>query len=338
MPEVGQAVGVRELTLAQAINEALAEEMRRDPRVFIIGEDVAEAGTPFKVLKGLVEEFGPERVIDSPISEAGITGIGLGAAMTGMHPVVDIMFGDFLTLAMDQLVNQAAKVRYMSAGGFCAPLVLRTAIGVGGNLGPQHSQSFHAWVAHIPGLKVVMPATARDAKGLIKAAIRDDDPVVFFENRALYNLKGPVPDGDYVVPLGVAEVKRAGTDVTIVAVGAALQIAAKAAVALAERGVSVEIVDPRTLVPLDIETILASVRKTSRALVLDLGHQSFGVTGELASTIGALAFDYLDAPIERLGAPDVPVPFARSLEPLSMPTAEQVVERILRMFGSRAER
>jgi len=328
----------REITVKAGVLEGLFEEMRADPAVVVIGEDVGAAGGVFLQTEGLFEAFGPARVIDTPISEAAILGIATGAAMTGLRPVVEVMFGDFMTLVMDQLVNQAAKVRYMSAGGFCAPLVLRTAIGVGGNLGPQHSQSFHAWVAHIPGLKVAMPATARDAKGLIKAAIRDDDPVVFFENRALYNLKGPVPDGDYVVPLGVAEVKRAGTDVTIVAVGAALQIAAKAAVALAERGVSVEIVDPRTLVPLDLETILASVRKTSRALVLDLGHQSFGVTGELASTIGALAFDYLDAPIERLGAPDVPVPFARSLEPLSMPTAEQVVERILRMFGSRAGR
>src|SRR3990172_8146280 len=233
MPEVGQAVGVRELTLAQAINEALAEEMRRDPRVFIIGEDVAEAGTPFKVLKGLVEEFGPERVIDSPISEAGITGIGLGAAMTGMHPVVDIMFGDFLTLAMDQLVNQAAKVHYMSGGKLKAPMVIRTTLGATRRSAAQHSQSLHAWFSHVPGLKVALPATPYDAKGLLKTAIRDDNPVVFFEDKLMYQKKGPVPAEEYTLPFGVADVKREGSDITLVATSSMVYVALEAAELLA---------------------------------------------------------------------------------------------------------
>src|SRR5512142_1785902 len=208
------AVATRELTLSQAVNEALAEELRRDPTVFVIGEDVAEAGTPFKVMSGLVEEFGPERVLDSPISEAGITGLGLGAAMTGMRPVVDIMFGDFLTLVMDQVVNQAAKIHYMSGGSLKAPLTVRTTLGATRRSGAQHSQSLHAWVAHIPGLKVCLPSTPADAKGLLKAAIRDDNPVVVFEDKMMYTLKGTVPDGDYLVPLGVADVKREGEDLT----------------------------------------------------------------------------------------------------------------------------
>src|SRR5215212_7072848 len=209
------AVGTRELTLAQAVNEALAEELRRDPAVFVIGEDVAEAGTPFKVLSGLVDEFGAERVIDTPISEAGITGIGLGAAMTGMRPVVDIMFGDFLTLVMDQVVNQAAKVHYMSGGRLRAPLTIRTTLGATRRSAAQHSQSLHAWVAHVPGLKVALPATPADAKGLLKAAIRDDNPVIVFEDKMNFATKGPVPDGEYTVPFGVADTKREGDDVTL---------------------------------------------------------------------------------------------------------------------------
>src|SRR5437870_7440457 len=211
------AVATRELTFAQAINEALAEELRRDPAVFVIGEDVAEAGTPFKVLSGLVEEFGPERVLDSPISEAGITGLGVGAAMTGLRPVVDIMFGDFLTLVMDQLVNQAAKVHYMSGGTWKVPLVVRATLGATRRSAAQHSQSLHAWPSHVPGLKVVLPSTPYDAKGLLKTAIRDDNPVVFFEDKMQYRLKGPVPLEDYALPFGVADIKRHGTDITIVA-------------------------------------------------------------------------------------------------------------------------
>src|SRR5512146_1090536 len=219
----------REITFAEAIREALAEEMRRDTRVFIVGADVAEAGTPFKVLLGLVDEFGKERVIDTPISEPGFTGLGVGAAMTGMHPVVDIMFGDFLTLIMDQTVNQAAKVHYMSGGKLKVPMTIRTTLGATRRSAAQHSQSLHAWVSHIPGLKVVLPSTPYDAKGLLKTAIRDDNPVVFFEDKMMYQLKGPVPEDDYTIPFGVADVKREGTDITIVATSSMVQVALAAA-------------------------------------------------------------------------------------------------------------
>ena len=234
---------IRQITFAQAINEALAEEMRRDPTVFIIGEDVAEAGTPFKVLSGLVKEFGTKRVIDSPISEAGIAGIGVGAAMTGMRPVVDIMFGDFLTLTMDQLVNQAAKIRYMSGGKLKVPLVLRTTLGAARRSAAQHSQSLHAWVSHIPGLKVVVPATPYDAKGLLKSAIRDDNPVVFFEDKMMYQLRGSVPEEEYTIPLGVADIKRTGTDITLVATSSMVQVALEAAGSLHEADISAEVID-----------------------------------------------------------------------------------------------
>jgi acetoin:2,6-dichlorophenolindophenol oxidoreductase subunit beta len=318
------AVGVRELTFGQAINEALREELRRDPTVFVIGEDVAEAGTPFKVLLGLVDEFGSARVIDSPISEAGITGLGVGAAMTGMRPVVDIMFGDFLTLAMDQLANQAAKVHYMSGGALRVPLVLRTTLGATRRSAAQHSQSLHAWVSHIPGLKVALPATPYDAKGMLKAAIRDDNPVVFFEDKLAYAMRGPVPEDEYVIPLGVADVKRAGSDVTIVATSSMVYVALEAAELLAEEGISAEVIDPRTTVPLDAEALIASARKTGRALVVDECHQSYGASAELAAVIAEGAFHYLDAPVTRLAAMDVPVPFSPPLEDLTVPTAQRV--------------
>jgi acetoin:2,6-dichlorophenolindophenol oxidoreductase subunit beta len=323
----------RELTFGQAIKEALAEEMRREPRVFIIGEDVAEAGTVFKVLSGLVDEFGGERVIDSPISEAGITGIGVGAAMTGMRPVVDIMFGDFITLAMDQIVNQAAKVHYMSGGKLRVPLVIRTTMGATRRSAAQHSQSLYAWVAHVPGLKVVLPATPADAKGLLKSAIRDDNPVVFFEDKMMYQLKGLVPDGEYTIPLGVADVKRAGTDVTIVATSSMVQVALEASVRLEGNGISAEVVDPRTLLPLDAETLIASAQKTGRVIVVDEGYQQYGVTAEIASVIAEGAFDSLDAPVARMGAMNVPVPFSPVLEDQTVPTAEAVANAAMRLCG-----
>ena len=229
MPETATQTGVRELTFGEAIREALAEEMRRDSRVCIIGEDVAEAGTPFKVLSGLVEEFGKDRVIDTPISEPGFTGIGVGAAMTGLRPVVDIMFGDFLTLIMDQIVNQAAKIHYMSGGTWKVPMVLRTTLGATRRSAAQHSQSLHAWLCHVPGLKVVLPSTPYDAKGLLKTAIRDENPVVFFEDKMMYRLKGPVPSEEYTIPLGVADIKRSGTDITLVATSSMVQVALGAA-------------------------------------------------------------------------------------------------------------
>jgi len=333
MPEVGQQTATRELTLAQAINEALAEEMRRDPNVFIIGEDVAEAGTPFKVLKGLVEEFGPERVIDSPISEAGITGLGVGAAMTGMRPVVDIMFGDFLTLAMDQMVNQAAKIHYMSGGKLKAPMVIRTTLGATRRSAAQHSQSLHAWFAHVPGLKVALPATPYDAKGLLKTAIRDDNPVVFFEDKLMYQKKGPVPTEEYTLPFGVADIKRQGSDVTLVGTSSMVYIALEAAELLAEEGLSAEVIDPRTLYPLDKETLIESAKKTGRALVIDEGYERFGATAELASIIAEGAFYHLDAPVKRMGAMDVPIPFSPALEDLTVATAASVAAAARALCG-----
>ena len=325
--------GTRELTLAQAVNEALAEELRRDPSVFIIGEDVAEAGHPFKVLSGLVEEFGTDRVIDSPISEAGISGLGLGAAITGMRPVVDIMFGDFLTLIMDQVVNQAAKIHYMSGGSLKAPLTIRTTLGATRRSGAQHSQSLHAWVAHIPGLKVCLPSTPADAKGLLKSAIRDDNPVVLFEDKMMYAVKGLVPEGDHLVPLGLADVKREGDDVTVIATSSMVQVALSAADELERDGVSVEVVDPRTIAPLDRATLIASARKTGRVIVVDEGHQSYGASAELAAVVAEDAFWHLDAPVVRLGAMDVPIPFSPVLEDQTVPTPERVAEAVLSLLG-----
>jgi pyruvate/2-oxoglutarate/acetoin dehydrogenase E1 component len=325
--------GMREITYGQAIREALAEEMRRDSRVFVIGEDVAEAGTAFKVLTGLVQEFGPSRVIDSPISEAAITGLGVGAAMTGMLPVVDIMFGDFIGLAMDQIANQAAKVHYMSGGKLKVPLVVRTTLGATRRSAAQHSQSLHAWVSHIPGLKVALPSTPYDAKGLLKTAIRDENPVIFFEDKMMYQLKGQVPEDDYTIPFGVADIKRAGTDITIVATSSMVQVALGAAELLEPLGISAEVIDPRTTAPLDKETFIESAKKTSRAIVVDEGYERYGVTAEIASVIADGAFYYLDAPVKRMGALDVPVPFSPVLEDLTVPTAQIVAEMAKTLCG-----
>lgn len=316
----------REITLSKAVNEAIAEEMRRDPTVFLIGEDVAEAGTPFKVLSGLVEEFGTERVIDTPISEPGFMGIAVGAAMTGSRPIVDLMFGDFLYLVMDQLCNQAAKTHYMSGGKLTVPLVLRTNLGATRRSAAQHSQSLQALVAHIPGLKVAMPSSAYEAKGLMKTAIRDDNPVVIFEDKLMYQDKAHVPEEEYLIPFGQANVTRSGRDVTLVATSSMVQVAEQAAALLERDGIAAEVIDPRTLVPFDEETVLDSVRKTSRAIVIDEGHQSYGVTAEIASRISEKAFYHLDAPVIRMGAMDVPVPFSPALEDLTVPTAEAVAD------------
>jgi acetoin:2,6-dichlorophenolindophenol oxidoreductase subunit beta len=312
--------------MAEAVREALAQEMRRDPSVFVIGEDVAEAGTPFKVLKGLVEEFGSERVMDTPISEPGFTGIALGAAMTGMRPVVDIMFGDFLFLALDQIGNQAAKVHYMSGGKLKAPIVIRTTLGATRRSAAQHSQSLHALVSHIPGLKVALPSTPYDAKGLMKTAIRDDNPVVIFEDKMMYTVKGSVPEDDYTIPFGQADIKRAGEDITLVATSSMVYVALAAADALAREGISAEVIDPRTTVPLDADTIVGSVSRTGRAIVIDEGHQSYGVSAEIAAVIADRAFYNLDAPVKRMGALDVPIPFSPALEDLTVPTPEKVAD------------
>lgn len=325
---------MRELSFAQAVREALAEEMRRDASVCILGEDVAEAGTPFKVLSGLVEEFGTERVLDTPISEAGFTGIAVGAAMTGLRPVVDIMFGDFLTLTMDQMVNQAAKVHYMSGGKWRVPMVLRTTLGATRRSAAQHSQSLQAWFCHAPGLKVVIPSTPYDAKGLLKTAIRDDNPVVFFEDKMMHHkLKGPVPTGEYTIPFGVADIKRVGEDITLVGTSSMVQVALGAADMLAEIGISAEVIDPRTLWPLDEHTLIESAKKTSRAIVLDEGYGRYGVTAELASTISEGAFFSLDGPVLRMGAMHIPVPFSPPLEDLTVATPQSVFETARKLCG-----
>ena len=331
MPET--AVATRELTLGEAVREALAEEMRRDSRVFVMGEDVAEAGTAFKVLSGLVDEFGPERVLDTPISEAGFTGIGVGAAMTGLRPVVDIMFGDFVGLIMDQMMNQAAKVRYMSGGKWKVPMVLRTTLGASRRSAAQHSQSLHAWFCHIPGLKVVLPSTPYDAKGLLKSAIRDDNPVVFYEDKMMYKLKGPVPEEEYTIPLGVADVKREGEDVTIIATSSMVQVALGAAMMLEEYDISAEVVDPRTLWPLDERTLIDSAKKTSRVIVVDEGYERYGVTAEIAAMIQENAFFDLEAPVKRIGAMQVPIPFSPPLEDATVPTEQSVFEAARTLCG-----
>jgi pyruvate dehydrogenase E1 component beta subunit len=325
MPET--ATAVRELTFGDAIKEAIAEEMRRDPRVVLMGEDVAEAGTTFKVLTGLVDEFGKDRIIDTPISEAGFTGLGVGAAMTGMRPIVDIMFGDFLMIIMDQVANQAAKIHYMSGGKWKVPLVIRATMGATRRSAAQHSQSLHAWPSHIPGLKVVVPSTPYDAKGLFKAAVRDDNPVVIFEHKISYKkVKGPVPDDDYLIPLGVADVKREGSDITLIALSSMVQTALRAASMLEEIGVSAEVVDPRTTWPLDEKTLVESVKKTSRCIVLDEGYGRYGVTGEIASIVQEQAFYDLDGPVRRMGAMHVPIPFSPPLEDATVASDQQVFE------------
>lgn len=327
------SAAARELTIGEAIKEALAEEMRRDPRVLIMGEDVAEAGTVFKVLSGLSAEFGTDRVIDTPISEAGFTGLAVGAAMTGLRPVVDIMFGDFIALVMDQMANQAAKVHYMSGGKWKVPLVMRTTLGATRRSAAQHSQSLHAWFSHVPGLKVVLPSTPYDAKGLMKSAIRDDNPVIFFEDKMMYKLKGAVPAEEYTIPLGLADVKRTGEDITLVATSSMVQVALGAAKLLDGIGVRAEVIDPRTTWPLDEETLIESVKKTSRAIVIDEGYARYGVTAEIASVIAEGAFHYLDQPVKRIGAMHVPIPFSPPLEDVTVPTEQTVFEAARVMCG-----
>jgi pyruvate dehydrogenase E1 component beta subunit len=284
----------------------------------------------------MVQEFGPDRVLDTPISEPGFTGIGVGAAMTGLRPVVDIMFGDFAGLIMDQMANQAAKVHYMSGGRWKVPMVLRTTLGATRRSAAQHSQSLHAWFCHIPGLKVVMPSTPYDAKGLMKSAIREDNPVVFYEDKMMYKLKGPVPEEEYTIPLGVADVKRVGEDITIVATSSMVQVALGAAKLLEEYDVSAEVVDPRTLWPLDEETLVESARKTSRVIVVDEGYERYGAAAELVATIQAGAFYDLEAPVKRMAAMHVPIPFSPPLEDATVPTEKSVFEAAMALCGRKA--
>lgn len=325
----------REITYAEAVRDGLGEILANDASTFLIGEDIGRAGGVFNLFSGLQEEFGPDRVMDSPISEAGIAGLGVGAAMAGMRPIVDIMFGDFITLAMDQIVNQAAKMYYMTGGQVSVPLLIHTTLGAGRSSAAQHSQSLHAWLCHIPGVKVVLPSTPYDAKGLLKTAVKDANPVIFYDDKMMYGLKGTVPNDDYSIPFGVADIKRTGTEVTVVATSSMVQVALKAADTLSKEGISVEVVDPRTLKPLDLDTIIASVKKTSRAVVIDEGYFSYGVTGEIASQISDLAFDYLDAPVKRIGAEDVPVPLAPVLEFSTIPDEKRLIETVKGLFGRR---
>lgn len=318
----------REITFGEAVKEAIAIELRRDERVVLMGEDVGAAGSVFKILLGLHEEFGSDRVIDTPIAEAGYVGLGVGAALTGMRPILDIMFGDFMALAMDQIVNQAAKLRYMSGGQASVPLTIRATMGAGRSSAAQHSQSLHAWASHVPGLKVAIPSTPKDVLGMFPTAVQDDNPVLFFEDKMMYAVKGTVPDTVEPIPFGVADVKREGSDVTIVATSSMVLVALAAADTLAEEGISCEVVDPRTMVPLDHDTLVASVSKTGRAVIVDEGCRSFGVGAELASIIYEDAFDYLDAPIARLGAMDVPVPFSKPLEDATIPNETNVIQAV----------
>jgi len=324
---------MRSITLSQAVNEAIAEEMRRDKSVFLIGEDVAEAGTPFKITSGLVEEFGTDRVIDTPISEPGFMGLAVGAAMTGSRPIVDIMFGDFLFLIMDQLCNQAAKAYYMSGGKLNVPLVVRTNLGATRRSAAQHSQSLHALVSHIPGLKVAMPSSAYEAKGLLKTAIRDNNPVVIFEDKLMYQDKAEVPEEEYLIPFGEASILQEGNQITLIGTSSMRQVCEEAAIILGKENICVEVIDPRTLVPLDEKTILKSAKKTGRVIVVDEGHQNFGVTAEIASRISEKAFYYLDAPVIRMGAMDVPVPFSPVLEDITVPTAEKVASNARKLVS-----
>ena len=324
---------MRELTYAQAIREAMTLEMRRDENVFLMGEDVGIYGGAFGVSVGMYDEFGPQRVKDTPISEAVIAGAAAGAAVTGMRPIAEIMFSDFITISMDQLINQAAKIRYMFGGAAKVPMVLRAPAGSGTGAAAQHSQSPEAWFCNAPGLKVVIPSTPADAKGLLIAAIRDDNPVLFLEQKLLYRTKGDVPEGDYVVPLGKATVHREGTDVTIITYGRMLPMCMDAATQLEkEHGISVEIVDPRTLVPLDKETIIASAKKTGRVLIVHEACQTGGFGGELAAVIAdSEAFYYLDAPIKRYGGLDVPIPYCPELEKNVVPTKDNVVGKVIEL-------
>ncbi|MGE5573168.1 MAG: alpha-ketoacid dehydrogenase subunit beta [Bacteroidota bacterium] len=322
---------MREITFSQATLEAMAEEMRRDSTVFVLGEDIARQGGIFGQFKGLPQEFGYERVLDTPISETAIVGSAVGAALTGMRPVADMHFADFVTCAMDEIANQAAKIRYMFGGQARLPLVVRAPDGVIKSAAAQHSQSLEAWFLHVPGLKVVIPATPYDAKGLLKAAIRDDDPVLYFEHKALFAMKGPVPEEEYIVPIGKADVKRPGGDVTCVTYSVMVHRALEAADELARDGIEVEVVDLRTLVPMDIDTVVQSVKKTKKVVVAHEACRRGGAGAEIAATITEEAFDYLDAPVVRVGTMDVPIPFSPPLEARVVPRKKEIVEAVRRI-------
>src|SRR2546425_8109640 len=317
------------MTMRDALNQALREELLRDDNVFLMGEEVAEYQGAYKVTRKLLEEFGPKRVIDTPITELGFAGLGVGAAMAGLRPIIEFMTFNFSILATDQIINSAAKMLYMSGGQFKIPIVFRGPGGSAYQVSSQHSQALESWYAYFPGLKVVMPSTPADAKGLLKSAIRDDDPVIFIEQERMYGMKGEVPeDEDFTIPLGVADVKREGTDATIIARSLMVPTALKAAEELEKDGVSCEVIDPRTIRPLDIETIVESVKKTNRVVIAEESHPFCGVAGEISAEINERAFDDLDAPVRRLSGADVPMPYAKNLENLAIPGVEQSVAAV----------
>jgi pyruvate/2-oxoglutarate/acetoin dehydrogenase E1 component len=332
-PPAAAAGRTVERSYRDAITDALREEMARDPRVILFGEDVGQAGGAFKVTVGLQAEFGGDRVRDTPIAENTLVGMAMGAALTGLRPVCEIMFADLMALTMDQVVNFGAKIRYMTGGQAMVPAVVRAPGGITGAAAATHSQSLEAWFYHIPGLKVAMPSTPADAKGLLKSAVRDDNLVIFLEQKSLYNVRGPVPSGEHLVPFGSADVKRPGRDVTVVATGAMVALALEAGERLGADGIEIEVIDPRSLVPLDLATIVASVKKTNRALTFEEAVPRGSVGSDIAAAIMAEAFDYLDAPVMRIGAPPVPVPFSPALEGLIRPTPDRLVAAVRSLMG-----
>ncbi len=325
---------MREITYREAIREALREEMQRDERVFVMGEDVADYGGAFKVTEGLLAEFGPDRIFDTPLSESAIVGAAVGASLMGMRPVAELMFADFATIGMDGIVNHAAKISYMYGGELSAPMVLRMATGAGIRFGAQHSQSIEAWLANVPGLTIVMPATPYDAKGLLKAAIRTPNPVIFLEHKGMLNNKGPVPEEEYIVPIGKADVRRPGEDLTIVASGLMVDRSLAAAKLLEKEGLSAEVIDLRSIQPLDEDTILESVQKTSRLVIVHEAPVRGGFGAEVAAVVAGKAFGYLDAPIQRVGAPWAPVPFSPPLEDAYIPKESDILRAARTVVGA----
>lgn len=319
---------MREISLRVALNEAITIEMKRDPSVFLVGEEIGLMGGLYGATRGLQKTFGEKRVMDAPISESAIVGLAIGAAACGLRPVVDLMFNDFLVVCFDQICNQAAKMKYMFGGKARLPMTVRMSFGAGNRMAAQHSQSLEAWLCHVPGLKVVMPSTPHDAKGLLISSIRDDNPVIFMEHKRLYMIRGDVPEGDYSIPLGKAEVKRQGRDVTVVATGIMVQESLSAAEKLAERGIDVEVIDPRTLLPLDLETILASVARTHRLVVVHEAVKFCGFGAEIAASVVEEAFDLLEAPVKRVAAPFTPVPFSPVLEDAYLPDRHKIAAAI----------
>ena len=321
-----------EITYRKAISQALREILQSDPRAFMIGEDIGGYQGAYAVTRGFLKEFGPERIKDTPIAESVIVGAGIGAAMAGSRPIIEIMTINFSLLAMDQIINCAAKLHYMSGGQVTVPLVIRTVSGGGTQLAASHSQSLEGWFAHVPGLKVVAPSTPYDAKGLLRAAYEDPNPVMYVEHSLLYGTKGDIPDEEYSIPLGVADIKREGSDVTIISYSRMVQVALKAAVRLEEEGIDAEVVDLRSLRPMDTETIINSVKKTSRAVVVEEGWKSMGIGAEVSARIMENALEYLDAPVQRVASADIPMPYSRPLELATLPNEDRIIEAVHRLF------